>query len=216
MRVLVADNHTLFREGFCIQLQRFNGLGELQEITRPEALKTLADKKKIFDLIFVDQDMLGSQWREGLKNLSDDFSDARIVLLSETEEAGDILDAFDLGVSGYITKQSPDSLIINALRLIMDGNVYVPPAVLKGMQKVNRAEPRVLTQALPDGKNLTSRQAEVLRYLGSGLSNKQIAYEMSVSEATVKLHINALLRHLHVENRTKAVVTAQKMGILEA
>ena len=62
---------------------------------------------------------------------------------------------------------------------------------------------------------LTPRQVEVLRYLALGLQNKQIAYEMNVSEATVKLHINALLRHLHVENRTNAVVTAQRLGILE-
>lgn len=100
----------------------------------------------------------------------------------------------------------------------MDGHSYVPPALLKGLQSsVKAAESgRILSSTLPDGKNLTTRQKEVLQYLSNGLSNKQIAYEMGVSEATVKLHINALLRHLHVENRTKAVVTAQRLGILSA
>ena len=93
----------------------------------------------------------------------------------------------------------------------------MPPAVLKGLKKSAKAagESRILSHTLPNGKNLTYRQSEVLQHLSNGLSNKQIAYEMNVSEATVKLHINALLRHLHVENRTKAVVTAQRLGILE-
>lgn len=218
MKVLIADNHTLFREGFSSQLQRFDTLNEMQEVTDFASISALADQKKTFNLIFIDRDVLGPDWREKLQTLKTMFSESRVVMMSESEDQKDILDAFDLGVVGYITKLSPDSLIINALRLIVDGNLYVPPAVLKGMQKRRHAtgEGRILTHTLPNGKNLTYRQSEVLQHLSNGLSNKQIAYEMSVSEATVKLHINALLRHLHVENRTKAVVTAQRLGILEA
>ena len=217
MKVLVADNHTLFREGFSRQLQRFDVLTELQEVTDFSAVNTLANQKKTFDLIFVDCDLLGTQWREKFQTLKTIFPQARIVLMSESEDQKDILDAFSLDAAGYITKLSSDSLIINALRLIVDGNLYVPPAVLKGLQKRRMpGEGRILTHTLPNGKNLTYRQSEVLQHLSNGLSNKQIAYEMKVSEATVKLHINALLRHLHVENRTKAVVTAQRLGILEA
>lgn len=216
MKVLIADNHTLFREGFSIQLQRFDSLTELQEVKDFFAIKALADQQKSFDVIFVDRDVLGTEWKENFKSVKQMFPQARVVMLSESEEQRDILDAFDLEASGYITKLSRDSLIINALRLVMDGNLYVPPAVLKGVQKRSHGEGRILSHTLPNGKNLTYRQSEVLQHLSNGLSNKQIAYEMSVSEATVKLHINALLRHLHVENRTKAVVTAQRLGILEA
>jgi len=216
MKVLNADSHTLFREGFSSQLQRFDVLTELQEVADFAAVKALGDKHAAFDIVFVDRDILGTDWKEGFKAVKEMFLQARAVLLSESEEQRDILDAFDLQAAGYIPKTSNDSLIINALRLIMDGNVYVPPAVLNGMRKRVHGEGRILSHTLPDGKNLTFRQSEVLQHLSNGLSNKQIAYEMSVSEATVKLHINALLRHLHVENRTKAVVTAQRLGILEA
>lgn len=217
MRVLIADNHTLFRESFRSQLQRFDALGELQEVTNYEALTPLSARNIPFNLVFIDRDLLGKEWKENLRSVFTMFPTARIVMLSESEEPKDILDTFDIGVTGYITKLSPDSLTISALRLIMDGNAYVPPAVLKGMQKPERhtGEGKILSHTLPNGKNLTFRQSEVLQHLSNGLSNKQIAYEMKVSEATVKLHINALLRHLHVENRTKAVVTAQRMGILE-
>lgn len=215
MKVLIADNHTLFREGFRSQLSRFDNV-EMQEVGDYDAVKALAEQNRDFDLIFIDRDLLGTEWKDKLKALKEMFPDAKKVLLSESEEQRDILDAFELGVVGYITKLSSDSLIINALRLIMDGNLYVPPAVLKGVHRRASGEGRILSHTLPDGKNLTYRQSEVLQYLSNGLSNKQIAYEMKVSEATVKLHINALLRHLHVENRTKAVVTAQRLGILEA
>ncbi len=217
MKILVADNHTLFREGFSSQLQRFDVLTELQEVRNFSAMSALADQKKTFDLIFVDRDVLTSDWKEKFQLLQKLFPQSRLVMMSESEDQKDILDAFSLGAGGYITKLSPDSLIINALRLIVDGNLYVPPAVLKGLQKRSNlsAEGKILTHTLPNGKNLTYRQSEVLQHLSNGLSNKQIAYEMNVSEATVKLHINALLRHLHVENRTKAVVTAQRLGILD-
>ena len=217
MKILVADNHTLFREGFSRQLQRFEALTELQEVIDYASITRLAEQKKTFDLLFIDKDVLGADWKEKLQSLKTVFPQSRLVMMSESEDQNDIIDAFDLGATGYITKLSPDSLIINALHLIMDGNSYVPPAVLKGLKETVRAsgEGRILTHTLPNGKNLTFRQSQVLQHLSNGLSNKQIAYEMNVSEATVKLHINALLRHLHVENRTKAVVTAQRLGILE-
>lgn len=215
MKILVADNHTLFREGFSRQLQRFGALTELQEVTDFDAIEKLAQEGKSFNLIFVDRDVLGADWKAAFKKLRAMFGASRLIVTGESENRGDILDAFGLGASGYIPKKSSDSLIINALRLIVDGNAYVPPAVLDGMRRIGESG-RILSHALPDGKNLTGRQSEVLQHLSNGLSNKQIAYEMSVSEATVKLHINALLRHLHVENRTKAVVTAQRLGILQA
>lgn len=220
MKVLLADQHTLFRENLSNRLQRFSNVTELQEVAGQNALNALAAGSKTFDLVFVDKELLGAGWREGLKSLVGSFPAARVVFMGESEAPEDILDAFETGVKGYITKLSSDSLIMNALRMIMDGNVYVPAAVLKGMVKSDvrsfSTKSRILSHTLPNGKSLTVRQSEVLLHLSDGLSNKQIAYEMSVSEATVKLHINALLRNLRVENRTKAVVTAQRMGILEA
>ena len=220
MKVLLADQHTLFRENLSNRLQRFSYVTELQEVAGQNALNALAAGSKTFDLVFVDKELLGTGWREGLKSLIRSFPAARVIFMGDSEAPEDILDAFETGVKGYLTKLSSDSLIMNALRMIMDGNVYVPAAVLKGMVKSDgrqfSTKSRILSHTLPNGKSLTVRQSEVLLHLSDGLSNKQIAYEMSVSEATVKLHINALLRNLRVENRTQAVVTAQRMGILEA
>lgn len=217
MKILISDNHTLFREGLRSQIQRFDTISEIKEVLSFDATKE-AGKNKHFDIAFIDKDTLGEDWKNRLRQLKELMADTRFVLMSETEDFKDISDAYDMGASGYITKLSPDSQTINALRSVIDGQTYVPPAVLKGLHAGVRtnASGQILSQTLPNGKKLTFRQKEVLQHLSNGLSNKQIAYEMSVSEATVKLHINALLRHLHVENRTKAVVTAQRLGILSA
>ena len=114
------------------------------------------------------------------------------------------------GVCGYIPKRSDPKILNSALQLVLDGGTYIPPALIEsgGTAQANG------NGAKPKGKTLTNRQAQVLDLVAQGLSNKQIAYEMGVSEATVKLHINALLRSIGVTNRTQAVVTAQKMGLI--
>lgn len=122
MKVLNADGHTLFREGFSSQLQRFDVLTELQEVKDFAAMKALGNKQADFDIVFVDRDLLGTDWKAGFQSVKEMFPQARVVMLSESAEQRDILDAFDLQAAGYITKMSNDSLIINALRLIVDGN----------------------------------------------------------------------------------------------
>ena len=96
----------------------------------------------------------------------------------------------------------------NALKLILEGGTYIPPALIENSNESTSNNYR------HNGKTLTNRQSQVLDLIAQGKSNKQIAYEMGVSEATVKLHINALLRSLKVNNRTQAVVTAQKLGLI--
>ena len=94
--------------------------------------------------------------------------------------------------------------------MILDGGTYIPPVMLK-TDSISKSTSPTLP---PLKKNLTNRQSQVLDLIAQGKSNKQIAYDMGVSEATVKLHINALLRSLKVNNRTQAVITAQKMGLI--
>jgi len=120
--------------------------------------------------------------------------------------------AMEKGISGYIPKRADTKVLTGALKLIMDGGTYLPPSILDNgningvnMSSVSRSR---------NGKTLTNRQSQVLELVAQGMSNKQIAYEIGVSEATVKLHINALLRAVGATNRTQAVITAQKMGLI--
>ena len=137
---------------------------------------------------------------------------SRIVVVSSSEDNVKIRKLFSLGIRGYISKKANSRIIANALQLVANGGKYLPPSLLENNVIMQTNGNDIEYSAL--GKPLTNRQSQVLNLVAQGKSNKQIAYDMGVSEATVKLHINALLRSLHVTNRTQAVVTAQKIGLI--
>ena len=186
MKVLIADDHALFRDGLSMHLEQIDPEAVVfQAGSFSQALKIIDDEKKL-DLVIVDLDMPDMAWEEGIEELIKKSNGARFVVVSATE------------------------IMTGALKLVLDGGTYLPPSVLDSgsssgnQQGENRSK----------GKTLTNRQSQVLELVAQGLSNKQIAYEMGVSEATVKLHINALLRSIGATNRTQAVIIAQKMGLI--
>jgi len=216
MKVLVADDHALFRDGLKLQLNKIDAEAEVIESKDfAETFKVISENSDI-DLVLLDLNMPGNGWEDALVELMDKLEEiTKIIVLSASENYADIKKVLDLGAVGYIPKGSDTKVLVNALKLVMEGGTYLPPAMLSA--NIGMTADSVIKEAkklLPNGKSLTSRQLEVLNFLGEGLSNKQIAYEMNVSEATVKLHINALLRNLSANNRTQAVVTAQKMGFI--
>lgn len=212
MKVLVADDHALFRDGLSIHLEQIDPHAIIfQAGTFSQAMKIIDDENKL-DLVIVDLDMPDMAWEEALQNLKEKAGDAtRFVIISASEDSRSIRKALEYGISGYITKRSDTKVLIGALKLILDGGTYLPPALLDNNKSLNH-NPN--TDNSGKGKTLTNRQSQVLGLVAQGMSNKQIAYEIGVSEATVKLHINALLRAMGVTNRTQAVITAQKMGII--
>lgn len=168
-------------------------------------------KNKDFDFVLADFSMLGKDWRHTLKNLLDETGKAKLIFVSDTEDKEIVNYLMLSGCYGFIPASYSDKIFTFALSLMLHGCEYIPPAFLYNRQsKMNSPT----DYRLPDGKFLTPRQIQVLNLLGRGLSNKQIAYDMSVSEATVKLHINALLKNLDVDNRTQAVINAQRLGFL--
>jgi len=208
MKVLIADDHALFRDGLSLSLEKLDSSATiLQASNFAQALKILDSEQK-FDLIIVDLEMQDMAWEEWLDAVKAKAGDARIVVISASENIHNIRESLERGVSGYISKRADSKILTNALKLILDGGTYIPPMMLGK----NLNSPENTTKGR--GRNLTNRQFQVLELVAQGMSNKQIAYEMGVSEATVKLHINALLRSIGATNRTQAVVTAQKMGII--
>ena len=210
MKILIADDHALFRDGLAMRLEEIDpDVILLQAATFSQALKILDQEKKI-DLAVLDLDMPDMPWEEGLNEMRRKAETARFVVVSASEDARNIRKVLESGVCGYIPKRSDPKILNSALQLVLDGGTYIPPAMIE----CGSTMPNNGNGAKPKGKTLTNRQAQVLDLVAQGLSNKQIAYEMGVSEATVKLHINALLRSIGVTNRTQAVVTAQKMGLI--
>ncbi len=210
MKVLVGEDNAIFRNKVCSQMKQMDIGVSITETDNLHNVFSFMSRDKDLDFILLSFELLGSDWRHALKKLIMNAKNAKIVLIADNEDKDVINYVLESGAYGYIPKRYEAPIFTSALQLMIHGCQYIPPAFLKqGRVRTNPLECR-----LPDGKLLTNRQVEVLGHLGQGLSNKQIAYEMSVSEATVKLHINALLRNLGVDNRTQAVVSAQRFGFL--
>ena len=209
MKVLITDEQSLFRDGLFLRLEQIDdsmtiiqssGLSEMQEI--------LATNNDI-DFLILDIDIATENAVEIIEKIKA-TSSVKIIAISSSEDIRNIKKILALGVKGYIPKKLDSNILSGALKLILDGGTYIPHIFLDSSLKNsnNQSNNNVLQ------KNLTNRQSQVLDLIAQGKSNKQIAYDMGVSEATVKLHINALLRSLKVNNRTQAVITAQKMGLI--
>lgn len=210
MKILIADDHALFRDGLSLVIEKLdNAATVLQTSSYVQTLKIL-EKENGISLIIIDLEMQGMSWQSGFDAIKEKAGSARILVLSASENIRNIREIMDNGACGYISKRAEVKTLSNALRLVMDGGTYVPPLLLckEGGTRGSCA------YSNGKSKGLTNRQEQVLELLAKGMSNKQIAYEIGVSEATVKLHINALLRSIGATNRTQAVIIAQKMGII--
>ena len=205
MKILIADEHALFRDniaGFIINLNPDGVV--LQVSTLTQALKIL-EKEQNIDLIILDADMLGPHTLQNIEKLQSLSNAPRLVIISASEDIEQIKKIIYTGIAGYIPRQTDFSAFKEALSIILRNETYIP----KALQDIENELSDKFTN-----KKLTNRQSQVLDLIAQGKSNKQIAFEMGVSEATVKLHINALLRSLKVNNRTQAVITAQKIGLI--
>ena len=205
MKILIADEHALFRDNAALYISKLNPESVVIQVSSfAQALKIL-EKEQNIDLVIMDADMLSPHIFQNIEKLQNLPNTPRIVLISASEDIEQISKIIKTGITGYIPRQTDLTLLKEALSYILNGETYIP----KALQDIKTDCPdKVLT------KKLTNRQSQVLDLIAQGKSNKQIAYEMGVSEATVKLHINALLRSLKVTNRTQAVITAQKIGLI--
>jgi len=209
MKFLIADDHALFRDGLSMLLEQLDPAAVIMQASNFAQTLKILDVENDFDLIIIDLSMQDMQWKSGFSALKEKSGRAGIVVISASEDISNIRGVLGKGAKGYISKCLETKTLSNALKLILDGGTYIPPIMLR-----KNVEGKDALPLKNKGRNLTKRQIEVLTLIARGMSNKQIAFEIGISEATVKLHINALLRSMGVINRTQAVITAQKMGII--
>ncbi len=205
MKILISDDRALFRDNMARYItQKHDDVVVLQVSDFSQALR-LIDREQNVDLVILNIDNLRETAFESIEKLRHASESVKIAIISSLEDLAQIKKLIKAGVTGYIPRQINLNTMHEAVDLLVSGKSYIPKA-LQDLKTENNFKTGV--------KTLTTRQSEVLELIAQGKSNKQIAYEMNVSEATVKLHINALLRTLKVTNRTQAVVTAQKIGLI--
>lgn len=202
MKVLVADDHPLVREGIANVLRRIDADLQLLEAGDFVAARSVAEQHQDLDLALLDLSMPGMKGPGSVRELRQLIPSTPIAIVSASEGMGDIRLAIDSGANGYIPKSSGNEVMRSALQLILSGGLYLPPQWLKG-------------STAPQQESLTHRQLELLRLLVVGKTNKEIARDLSISDKTVKAHLSEIFRRLGASNRTQAVHRAISSGLLE-
>ncbi len=204
MKVLIADDHALFREGLRHVLDALGQSLTILEAADGRQTLATAEQHPDLDLLLLDLAMPGMHGFDTLDVLSERYPTLAVVILSASSQLSDMQRAMDKGAMGFIPKCSTGVAMIGALQLVLSGSVYIPPEIYAHTVDVNRA----LRDSNIEQK-LTRRQREVFRLMQRGQPNKLIAAQLRLAEATVKMHVSAILKTLAVSNRTQAVVAME-------
>ena len=207
-RLVIADDHPLFRGALREAVTGLLERAEIAEAGSFDEVAELLDKGGEVDLILLDLAMPGVRGFSGLMYLRAQYPSVPIVVVSANDDPAVIRRCMDFGASGFIPKTLGIDEMRTAIMRVLKGGVWTPPDV--DLAAGSDAETAALLGRLA---TLTPQQVRVLMMLSEGLLNKQIAYELSVSEATVKAHVSAILQKLGVESRTQAVIAAAKIEV---
>ena len=207
MKILVADDHPLVRDALARTVRRADAdadVHEAQDFASARAVCAAVEP----DFALVDLNMPGMDALEGVRALHALHPGMALVVASGQDDPPTIRAVLAAGARGFFPKSSPSELLLQAIRLVQAGGIYVPARVLDDV--------RDGAIATPVRGELTPRQLAVLQRLLRGDPNKVIARELALTEGTVKIHIAAILRALHARNRTEAVVRARELGLDDA
>jgi DNA-binding NarL/FixJ family response regulator len=207
-RLIIADDHPLFRGALREALSRLFEKADIAEAGNFEEISKLLERGTDVDLILLDLSMPGVRGFSGLMYLRAQYPSVPIIVVSASDDPAVIRRCMDFGASGFIPKTLGIDEMRGAIERVFEGGVWTPPDVEIGSGSDAQSADLMARLA-----SLTPQQVRVLMMLSEGLLNKQIAYELGVSEATVKAHVSAILQKLGVESRTQAVIAASKIEL---
>jgi len=202
MKILIVDDHPLFRAGFHAVLEQSPlDASILSVATLGEAVELL-QKDADIGLVLLDLHLRDSDGFSALRQIGEHFPTTACIIISGDEHDGIAHQAVAAGASGFIPKSFTADEMLSAIEDVLNGNIFVPAAATPALQTASGG--------------LTLRQLEVVTMLARGFSNKEIARELNLAERTVKAHVTAVLDALKVKNRTQAAIAAQQQGLLPA
>jgi DNA-binding NarL/FixJ family response regulator len=204
---IIVDDHPLFRDALRQALTAAFDKTAIEEAGSLDELQQRLEQSDT-DLILLDLSMPDVQGLSGLLQIRSQHPSIPVVIVSATDDAAVIRRCLDFGALGFVPKSQPVDRIRDAVRTVLDGNVWTPPSF--DQSEASDAGDRELAGRL---SLLTPQQLKVLGMLGEGLLNKQIAYKLNVSEATIKAHVSAILQKLGVDSRTQAVIAINRAGL---
>ena len=213
MNILIVDDHPLFRHAL-IQAVRYSlPQAQIHETAAVNELYERLDNGPEPDLVLLDLNLPGASGFSALVHVRAQYPSIPIIVVSAHEETSIIQRAIAHGAMGYIPKSAHPSHIGEAIRHVLEGEIWLPPNLPANLNFDPRAaDETALAERI---QSLTPQQFRVLMMVAEGLLNKQIAYELDVSEATIKAHVTAIFRKLNVQNRTQAVLAISALNIEE-
>ena len=224
MKILLIDDHVLFRDGLAILLTRLGPEVAVVEAGTCEEALRLIDCTRNIDMVLIDLNMPGMSGMDGILVLRDRHPEIPVVVVSSDDDMATVLRTIDQGAMGFIPKSSSSEVMIGALKLILAKGIYLPPSVFLSHRHGSSTNPPASAPA-PIAKSreagvalehlgLTKRQIDVLYLILQGKPAKIICRDLSLSISSVKAHTSAVLRALNVTTRTQAVVAAGKLGLV--
>jgi DNA-binding NarL/FixJ family response regulator len=215
MRILLADDHALFRDGVASLLAAW-GHEVVGQVADGTAAVTMAEHLRP-DLVLMDVAMPGGGGLEATRRLSAVAPEVAIVMLTASEGVDDLFAAIKAGARGYLLKNLESPELRGMLEAIARGEAAITPAIAgRILAELARPEPAPVDPAANrDPDRLTDRELDVLRQVVGGLRNKEIAVQLGISENTVKFHLRNILDKLHAQNRAEVVARAMREGLLE-
>jgi two-component system nitrate/nitrite response regulator NarL len=210
IRVLIVDDHTLFRSGIKLLLQRQEGFEVVGEVG--DALEGVKLAKRLKpDVVLQDLHMPGTGGLQALPLLKEEAPGAQVVMLTVSEDAEDLLEALRNGARGYLLKNIDTDFLLESLRRAAAGESVMSQAMAGKLADALRAPGKPAAPA--DVAKLTPREREIIVLLASGASNKEIARHLNLAESTVKIHVQGILRKLNLTSRVQAAVYAVENGL---
>ncbi len=208
MRVVIADDHAIFRNGLKMALEAHVDEISILEAADYDALLRLIARSEAPDLLILDLNMPGLVRSTGIMTLRGRIAPAPILILSASEEADDVFECLSAGASGYVPKSADIKTVVSAMQTVRSGGVHVPRELMVGSVPLSAdGDARSAKSA-----GFTQRQTEVLRLASEGHPNKEIAFRLGISEGTVKTHLAAVMRALSVHNRVQMLREAERLG----
>ena len=202
LRVLIADDHALVRGGLALVVAMAAPDCQVFEANSYDQVINVLNHQPNLDLVMLDLMMPGMELYSSISSIRQQWPDLPIIVVSVRDDIDSIRQAMATGVAGYIPKSSAPNITLSAIKLVLEGGIYVPPHVL------NFAQPGQQSASIDNHEaklDVTPRQHQVLELMQSGLSNQAIADQLKLTLPTIKMHVSALLKKLQVKNRTEAV-----------
>ena len=211
-KFLIIDDHPLFREALHSAVELAYPDSDTQDAASLDEACSFLTKDNSYDLALLDLSIPGVRGMEGLLHLRTHFPRLPVVVVSGNDDPRIVSQVLAYGAAGFIPKSSKKAVLADAIQHVMNGAVYIPEEFNEAGESLD-AKTREMIQRVA---SLTPQQMKVLKMICDGLLNKQIAYELSVGETTVKAHVSEILRKLNVFSRTQAVIEISKLETIGA